>query len=68
VLPMHAPATPHERLSLTLPALTDAHLQLLSIQGPGKLATLERALQPGAVEALPIRALLRPPLQVHWSP
>jgi 6-phosphogluconolactonase len=68
VLAMHAPSAPHERLSLTLPALTDAHLQLLAIQGPGKLATLERALQPEAVEALPIRALLRPPLQVHWSP
>jgi 6-phosphogluconolactonase len=68
VLAMHAPAAPHQRLSLTLPALTGAHLQLLAIQGPTKLATLELALQPGSAEALPIRALLRPPLQVHWSP
>lgn len=68
VLAMHAPAAPHERLSLTLPALTGAHLQLLAIQGPIKLATLELALQPGPAEALPIRALLREPLQVHWSP
>ncbi|MDG9926245.1 MULTISPECIES: 6-phosphogluconolactonase [unclassified Pseudomonas] len=68
VLPMQAPAAPHERLSLTLPALTGAHLQLLAIQGASKLATLELALQSGAAEELPIRALLRPPLQVHWSP
>jgi 6-phosphogluconolactonase len=68
LLPLRAPAAPHERLSLTLPALTGAHLQLLAIQGQSKLATLELALQPGSAETLPIRALLRPPLQVHWSP
>jgi 6-phosphogluconolactonase len=68
VLAMHAPAAPHERLSLTLPALTGAHLQLLAIQGASKLATLAHALQPGEAEELPIRALLHAPLQVHWSP
>jgi 6-phosphogluconolactonase len=68
VLAMHAPAAPHERLSLTLPALTGAHLQLLAIQGASKLATLAHALQPGEAEELPIRALLHVPLQVHWNP
>jgi 6-phosphogluconolactonase len=68
LLAMHAPSAPHERLSLTLPALTGAHLQLLAIQGSTKLAVLTRALQPGPLEELPIRALLRPPLQVHWCP
>ncbi|WP_137971712.1 6-phosphogluconolactonase [Pseudomonas sp. F(2018)] len=68
LLAMHAPAAPHERLSLTLPALTGAHLQLLAIQGSTKLAVLTRALQPGPLEELPIRALLRPPLQIHWCP
>ena len=33
-----------------------------------EVATLARALQPGPAEALPIRALLRPPLQIHWCP
>ena len=31
-------------------------------------AVLARAVQPGAAEELPIRALLRPPLQIHWCP
>ena len=68
VLPLHAPSAPVERLSLTLPVLTAARLPLLAIQGPAKLAALARALQPGPVEELPIRALLRAPLQIHWCP
>ena len=68
LLAMRAPSAPHERLSLTLPALTGAHVQLLAIQGSTKLAVLTRALQPGPLEELPIRALLRPPLQIHWCP
>jgi 6-phosphogluconolactonase len=68
LLAMQAPVAPHERLSLTLPALATAHLQLLAIQGSTKLAVLTRALQPGPLEELPIRALLRPPLQIHWCP
>lgn len=68
LLPMQAPSAPVERLSLTLSALRAARLILLAIQGPSKLETLARALQPGTVEALPIRALLRPPLQIHWCP
>lgn len=68
VLPMQAPTAPHERLSLTLPRLAAARLSLLAIQGPAKLQTLSRALQPGAVEALPVRSLLKAPLQIHWCP
>ncbi|MDD0843178.1 6-phosphogluconolactonase [Pseudomonas sp. Gutcm_11s] len=68
VLPMQAPAAPQQRLTLTLPVLAAARLSLLAIQGPAKLATLARALQPGAASELPIRALLKAPLQLHWSP
>lgn len=68
LLPLRAPSAPVERLSLTLPPLRAARLALLAIQGQPKLATLARALQPGPAEALPIRALLRPPLQIHWCP
>ncbi|WP_394561961.1 6-phosphogluconolactonase [Aquipseudomonas alcaligenes] len=68
VLPMQAPAAPHERLSLTLPLLAGARLSLLAIQGPAKLETLARALRPGEASELPIRALLKAPLQLHWSP
>lgn len=68
VLPMRAPVAPYQRLSLTVPVLAGAGLSLLAIQGASKLETLRRALQPGAVGELPIRALLQAPLQVHWSP
>ncbi|MEO4047274.1 6-phosphogluconolactonase [Pseudomonas sp. CAU 1711] len=68
VLPMRAPSAPVERLSLTLPVLAAARSSLLAIQGSLKLAVLARALQPGAAEELPVRALLRAPLQIHWCP
>ncbi|MFG0381969.1 6-phosphogluconolactonase [Pseudomonas sp. zbq_18] len=68
VLPMRAPVAPHERLSLTLPILSAARLSLLAIQGATKLATLSRALQAGEARELPIRALLKAPLQIHWCP
>lgn len=68
LLPMRAPVAPHERLSLTLPRLAGARLSLLAIQGPSKLATLARALQAGEASELPIRALLKAPLQIHWCP
>lgn len=61
VVPMIAPsaaATPN-RLTLTLPVVADASLVLLPLEGAGKLATLDRAMQPGPVTDLPIRAALR---------
>ena len=68
VLAMQAPSEPRQRLTQTLPALADARLSLLAIEGTAKLATLNRALHPGPAGEMPIRALLRAPLQVHWSP
>ncbi|BAN47195.1 6-phosphogluconolactonase [Metapseudomonas resinovorans] len=67
-LPMQAPGVPRQRLSLTLPLLASAHLTLLALQGQAKLATLEDALAGDDVAAMPIRAFLRRPLEIHWCP
>jgi 6-phosphogluconolactonase len=61
-------AATRERLTLTLPVVAGARLVLLPLEGAGKLATLGQALEPGPVEALPVRAALRlPQAQVHTS-
>jgi 6-phosphogluconolactonase len=67
-LPMHAPSSPHQRLSLTLPRLAAARTQLLAIQGPGKLTTLTQALAGDDPLQLPIRAFLHAPLEIYWCP
>ncbi|AYF90664.1 6-phosphogluconolactonase [Pseudomonas sp. DY-1] len=67
-LPMQAPSVPRQRLTLTLPLLTSAHLTLLAVQGQAKLATLADALAGDDVAAMPIRAFLRRPLEIHWCP
>jgi 6-phosphogluconolactonase len=58
------------RVSLTLAALLDARLIILSFAGMEKREVLERALRPGPLEDLPIRAVLRQnavPVDVYWS-
>jgi 6-phosphogluconolactonase len=65
------PQAPYPRMSLTLAGLAAAHRWMLMLQGRGKLDTLRRAQQPGPVEELPIRALLRhpsPALEIWSSP
>ena len=60
VVPMiaqDAPATP-DRLTVTLKVVAAARTVLLPLDGAGKLATLERALQPGPMEQMPIRAAM----------
>ena len=68
VLPMLAPSEPTQRLTLTLPMLTSARLPLLAIQGQAKLNVLTKALMPGDIAQLPIRAFLNSPLEIHWCP
>lgn len=66
-----APVAPVERLSLNLAALLDARQLWLVVVGAAKLAILEEALRPGAVTALPVRALLKQtvvPVRVEWAP
>lgn len=67
-LPMLAPAEPRQRLTMTLPLLASARLPLLVIQGQAKLATLSKALDPGEVANMPVRALLHSPLEIYWCP
>ncbi len=71
VIAMIAPsaAATSQRLTLTLPVVAAAPLVLLPVQGKGKLATLERAMQPGPAEELPVRAALRlAATEVHTAP
>lgn len=61
---------PHERISLTLPALLAAREIILHLAGPEKKAVLEQALAAGPPEEMPIRFLLRQqtvPVRVYWA-
>lgn len=68
VTPPHAP---HERMTLTLPALLDAQEIILHITGSGKKAVLAKARAKGKAEEMPIRFVLRQqqrPVTVYWAP
>ncbi|MFI7856717.1 6-phosphogluconolactonase [Pseudomonas promysalinigenes] len=67
-LPMLAPSVPHQRLSLTRAMLAGAAFTALSVQGPGKLATLRAALAGNDLAQMPIRAFLHDPLSIYWCP
>jgi 6-phosphogluconolactonase len=70
-LGMWSPLAPHARLSLNLTALLDARRVVLLISGDSKWQTLEAARAAGAVEDMPVRAVLRQtrtPVDVMWSP
>ena len=58
------------RFTFTLPALLDASLLCLHIEGQEKRDVLNQALAEGPVEAMPIRAVLRSkkPLTLYWCP
>ncbi len=60
---------PQRRITLTLPVLGSARYSFLHLKGEDKLETLRQALaQPGDVMVMPVRAFLKPGLQVFWSP
>jgi len=67
-LPMLAPTVPHQRLSMTRALLSTAAFTALSVQGPGKLATLRAALAGDDLSEMPIRAFLQAPLDIYWCP
>ena len=67
-LPMLAPSVPHQRLSMTRSLLARAGFTALSVQGPGKLATLRAALGGTDLAEMPIRAFLQDPLEIYWCP
>ena len=70
ILKISAPAAGEPRLTFTMPALLDASLLCLHIEGQGKRDVLNLALAEGPVEAMPIRAILRSkkPLTLYWCP
>ncbi|PAU54920.1 6-phosphogluconolactonase [Pseudomonas sp. PIC25] len=67
-LPMQAPSVPRQRLTMTYPLLASARLPLLAIQGEAKLNTLRAAVAGDDALGMPIRAFLRPPLEIYWCP
>jgi len=59
VVPITAPGAPEPRLTLSARVILRARALALQIEGPGKLATLDRALESGPVEQMPVRVALR---------
>ncbi|PHS21779.1 MAG: 6-phosphogluconolactonase [Robiginitomaculum sp.] len=62
--PITGPYT--SRLTLTLSALKEARLCVLTLKGSGKKEAYGKALKPGPVNDMPIRAILRTPLGAFW--
>jgi 6-phosphogluconolactonase len=56
---MRAPGAPEPRLTLTARVLLRARALALHVEGADKRETLARAMGPGPVEEMPIRAALR---------
>jgi 6-phosphogluconolactonase len=66
-----SPTMPHARLSLNLAALLDSRRIIVLISGESKWQTYVAATQPGAVEDMPVRAVLRQrrtAVDVAWAP
>ncbi|RMJ05993.1 6-phosphogluconolactonase [Marinobacter litoralis] len=69
VMVMTPPSQAHQRVTLTLPVLTQARFTALHLKGQDKIATLARAIEaPADWSAMPIRAFLQAGLHVYWSP
>lgn len=68
---MRAPGAGEPRITLTLSALLAGATPIVHFEGGAKRAVLDRALQPGPAEELPIRAVLehaREPVPVFTCP
>ena len=64
------PAAPHDRMTLSLPALLSARHRYLHITGQAKLTVLERACAVSDVQAMPICSVLnRPahPIDIYYA-
>lgn len=66
-LPMLAPVSPEQRISMTYPLLASARVQCLAVQGSAKLETLRQAMRLEPSQ-MPIRAFLHSPLEIYWCP
>jgi len=67
-LPMLAPSIPHQRLTMTRALLASATTPILSISGQAKLETLRKALAGDDLAEMPVRAFLKPSLEIYWCP
>ncbi len=67
---MTAPGAAEPRVTLTLPVLLGAQFLAVHIEGEAKRGTLAAARSPGAVEDMPIRAVLarQPGPEIFWCP
>jgi 6-phosphogluconolactonase len=68
---MRSPTPPQARMSLNLAALLESRRIFILITGEAKWQTYLAACQPGAVELMPVRAVLRQrrtPVEVVWCP
>jgi 6-phosphogluconolactonase len=68
---MWAPSAPQARLSLNLSAILDSRRILILIEGDAKQRTYAAVNEPGALEDMPVRAVLRQtgvPVEVIWAP
>ncbi|WP_227538056.1 6-phosphogluconolactonase [Marinobacter vulgaris] len=68
VLPMTPPSQSEKRITLTLRALSRAGFTALHLKGDDKLETLQAACSDiSRVREMPVRAFLKPGLQIFWS-
>lgn len=66
---MTPPSQSRKRITLTLPVLAGARFTALHLKGQEKLDTLATALADlDDPMAMPIRAFLKPGLEIYWSP
>lgn len=63
-----APVTPTQRMTLTGPTLTHARHKHLHIEGAEKHRVLQQAMALADPFKMPIFALLKSPLTIHWCP
>ncbi|MDA8020896.1 MAG: 6-phosphogluconolactonase [Thermoanaerobaculia bacterium] len=69
-LAVRAASAASPRMTLTLAALLDSHRTVIHITGNDKWQVYRRALAPGPMEELPVRAILNrgpEPIDVYWS-
>ena len=70
IVEIEAPGAGEARVTFTLPMLLGAGRLTLHIEGEEKQKVLDKALADGAVEDMPVRAVLRSaaPVTLYWCP
>lgn len=70
IITMQAPDAGEPRLTFTLKVLLASPFLALHIEGDDKMKVLEKALIPGPVAQMPIRAVLQAthPVTLYWAP